>query len=58
VPGEVEQAVKEMVAWKYTEKDRFGQRSKAIDAGTVTFMVDDLPPYAVGVIAQYQRVHV
>lgn len=58
IPGEVEQAVKEMVAWKYAEKDRFGQRQKSIDGGTVTFMVDDVPPYAASVIQRYARVQV
>lgn len=59
VPADIEQAVLEMVAWKFREKDHVGQRSKEVGAGNVVgFITDDLPPSAMSVIATYQRVQI
>lgn len=54
-PLDLEQAVIEIVAHKYRERDRIGQTSKILAGETVNFL-RDVPIDALRVIDQYERV--
>jgi hypothetical protein len=56
IPDDIQAAVAEMVAWRYREKDRFGQ-SSVNQAGAVTsFKLDDAPASVKSTVANYARV--
>jgi len=58
-PVDVAQAVIELVAWRYREKDRIGQASRTTSQGeVVTFQRDAAPPSTEAVIEQYRGAHV
>lgn len=54
-PTDLEQAVVEIVAHKYKERDRIGQTSKVLAGETVSFL-RDVPVDALRVIDQYRRI--
>jgi hypothetical protein len=56
VPFDVEQAVIEIIALRYRERDRIGQVSKNIAGEVVTFLVKDMPPSALSALLNYKRV--
>jgi hypothetical protein len=58
VPADIEQAVWELVAWRYRERDRIAQRSKGVGGETVFFQTDGIPPTVKPTIDQYARVQV
>lgn len=55
VPAELEQAVLDIVGFKYRERDRIGQGSKILGTETVTFL-REIPPETMRVLDQYRRV--
>jgi len=54
-PTDLEQAVLEIIAHKYKEKDRIGQASKILAGETVSFF-RDVPPDTLRVLDNYMRV--
>lgn len=55
-PADVEQAIWELVDYRYKERDHRGQRSKDIGGGqTVYFQMDGVPPSVQTTIDQYKR---
>lgn len=55
VPSDVEQAVFELVDYRYKERDHRGQRSKDMSGQTVYFQADGVPPSVQTTIDQYKR---
>lgn len=58
IPDDIDQAMCELVGYRYRERDRIGQRSKTIDGGSVAFMTDLVPPSVQAVIDTYRRIGV
>lgn len=59
VPGDVEQAVIDMVAWTYSGKDRIGEKGKTVGDGQgITYADDEIPPSAQAVIDIWRGVNV
>lgn len=56
VPADIEQAVNELVALRYKERDRIGHRSKSLAGETVTFVTAALPESARAMLAPWQQV--
>jgi len=56
VPADIEQAVNELVALRYKERDRIGHRSKSLAGETVSFVTAALPDSAKAILAPYARV--
>lgn len=54
-PGDLEQAVIDVVAFKYRGRERIGQASKILQNETVTFL-RDVPPDVMRVLDNYRRV--
>lgn len=54
-PLDLEQAVLDIVAYKYRERDRIGQGSKILQGETITFL-RDVPAETMRVLNLYQRV--
>jgi len=55
IPADIVQAVNEMIAWRYHEADRLGQRSKSISGEFVWFDNSAVPPSVEAVIDFYKR---
>jgi hypothetical protein len=56
VPADIEQAVNELVALRYKERDRIGHRAKSLAGETVSFVTAALPDSAKAMLAAYARV--
>lgn len=56
VPAEIEQAVIELVALRYSERTRIGQASKSLGGETVSFMIKDFPADVLTVLNNYKKV--
>lgn len=56
VPSDIEQAVNELVALRYRERDRIGHRSKSLGGETVSFITAALPDSAKMIFAPYTRI--
>jgi hypothetical protein len=56
VPIEIAQACTELVALRYSERDRIGHQSKSIAGETVSFMVKDFPPDVLTILQNYKKV--
>lgn len=56
VPADIEQAVNELVALRYKERDRIGHRAKSLAGETVSFVTAALPDSAKAMLSQYARV--
>ena len=57
VPLDIEQAVIELVALRYKERDRIGQQSKNMANGeTVTYMIKDFPDDVLSLLKNYKKV--
>lgn len=54
-PPDIEQAVIEVIALRYKERDRIGFVSKSIGGETVTFSLKDLPASVQTLLLQYRR---
>jgi uncharacterized phiE125 gp8 family phage protein len=54
-PLDLEQAVIEMIALKYSDRQHFGQSSKSIQGEVVSFTVTDMPPGARTLFNNYQK---
>ncbi|WP_207000735.1 phage head-tail connector protein [Trinickia mobilis] len=55
-PPELEQAVIELIALRYTERTRIGQQSKSIQGETVSFIVKDMPDSVKTILQNYRKV--
>jgi hypothetical protein len=55
-PPELEQAVIELIALRYKERDRIGHSSKAIGGETVSFIIKDLPDSVRTILENYKKV--
>lgn len=55
-PPELEQAVIELIATRYKERDRIGQNSKSLAGETVSFMVKDFPMSVQTILNNYKKV--
>jgi uncharacterized phiE125 gp8 family phage protein len=55
VPADIQQAVNELVALRYKERDRIGHRSKSLAGETVSFITAALPDSVKAVLAQYAQ---
>jgi hypothetical protein len=56
VPPELEQAVIELIALRYRERDRVGYQSKSLGGETVSFIVKDFPDSVRTILANYRKV--
>ena len=56
VPPELEQAVIELIAAKYRERERIGHQSKSLAGEATTFIVKDLPDAVKSVFMNYKKV--
>jgi hypothetical protein len=56
IPYEIEQAVVNMVALRYREMDRIGQRSKILGGETVNYTVFDMPPDVKAILDGYRDI--
>jgi uncharacterized phiE125 gp8 family phage protein len=56
VPAELEQAVIELVAMRYRERDRIGHQSKSLGGETVSFIVKDFPDSVRTILTNYKKV--
>lgn len=56
VPADIEQAVIDLCALRYKEKDRIGVQSKTLAAETISFMISDLSQSQRAVLNKYRRV--
>jgi uncharacterized phiE125 gp8 family phage protein len=54
IPKDLEQAVIHLVALRYRERDRIGQKSKILAGETVYFSVFDLPPDVKSILDNYK----
>lgn len=55
-PFDLEQAVLELIGYKYRERTRIGEASKSLAGEVVSFDLKDLPPTTKLVLNQYKRV--
>jgi len=55
-PPDVAQAVIEIVAQAYRERDRIGLSSQAIGGETTSYTLKDMPPRAASILSNYRRV--
>jgi uncharacterized phiE125 gp8 family phage protein len=55
VPADIEQAVNELVALRYKERDRIGHRSKSLAGETVSFITAAMPDSVKAVLAPYAQ---
>jgi hypothetical protein len=59
VPADIDQAICELVAYRYQERNHVGQRSKTGVAGeSIVFTTDVVPPSVQAVIDSYRRVNI
>lgn len=56
VPPELEQAVIELIALRYRERDRVGHQSKSLGGETVSFIVKDFPDSVRTILTNYRKV--
>lgn len=56
VPPDIEQAVIDLVALRYRERDRIGHQSKSLAGETVTFFIGELSPAARAALIRYRDV--
>lgn len=56
VPSDLAQACREIVAERYSYKDRVGQTSKVLGQETVSFSLKDMPDWAATTLQPYKRV--
>lgn len=56
VPADLEQAVIDLVALRYRERDRIGHQSKSLAGETVTFFIGELSPAARSTLIHYRDV--
>lgn len=56
VPADIEQAVIDLCALRYKEKDRIGIQSKSLAAETISFIITELSPSQRAVLDKYRRV--
>lgn len=56
VPADIEQAVIDLVALRYKERDRIGIQSKTLAGETVSYFIGDLSPSAKSILQRYKRV--
>lgn len=56
VPLDLEQAVIHLVALRYREAERIGQRSKSMGGEVISFNVVNMPPDVVDTLAMYKKV--
>ena len=56
VPPDIEQAVIDLVALRYKERDRVGHRSKSLAGETVSYMINDLSDFSRSILGSYRRV--
>lgn len=56
IPTDLAQAVNEIVALRYRERDRIGNASKTLAGETVAFIVKDFPASAQTILNQYKSV--
>lgn len=56
VPADVEQAVIEIAAYAYRERDRLGLSSQAQAGETTAYVIKDAPPRAASTLKGYRRV--
>ncbi|MEY2864602.1 MAG: hypothetical protein RLY58_2309 [Pseudomonadota bacterium] len=56
VPPDIEQAVIDLVALRYKERDRIGHRSKSLAGETVSYMINDLSDFSRSILGSYRRV--
>lgn len=55
-PPDLEQAVIELIALRYKERDRIGHSSKSLAGETVAFFIGDMPASVKTVLMQYREV--
>ena len=55
-PPEIEQAVIELIALRYKERDRIGHVSKSLGGETVTFSQKDFPADVLTILNNYRKV--
>lgn len=58
IPWDVEEACIEMVALRYKETGRIGERSKSMAGETISYIVSALPPAAQAALQPYKRLPV
>jgi len=56
VPADIEQACIEIVAWRYTERQRIQQSSKSMGGEVVSFQTAEAPKSTMVLLSQYKRV--
>jgi len=56
IPADIEQACIEIVAWRYTERQRVQQSSKSMGGEVVSFQTAEAPKSTIVLLAQYKRV--
>jgi hypothetical protein len=55
IPGDLEQACVELVAYRFTGRGRIGHQSKSLSGETVSFVTDHYPDQVMRVIQRYKR---
>jgi uncharacterized phiE125 gp8 family phage protein len=55
-PPDIEQAVIEIIALRYKERDRIGHQSKSLAGETVAFFIGDMPASAKTLLMRYREV--
>lgn len=55
-PPEIEQAVIDMIALRYRERDRVGYQSKSLAGETVTFYIGDMPKSTQTILDNWRKV--
>lgn len=55
-PPDIEQAVLELIALKYTDRQHFGQISKSLNGEVVSFFVGDMPAGTKTLLTNYRKV--
>lgn len=55
-PLEIEQAVIELIALKYSDRNHFGQASKSINGEVVSFITADMPRGVATILQSYKKV--
>jgi hypothetical protein len=56
IPYDLEQAVIHLIALRYKERERIGQRSKSMAGEVVSFSVFDIPPDVAMILNMYKRI--
>lgn len=56
VPPEIEQAVIELIALRYKERDRIGHASKSLGGETVSYIVKDFPDGVRTILSNFRKV--